>query len=123
MRGWGEVPLPCLWRPQAVSADLHTRKFSKGVIRLAKMKTVTSRGTRLDQLKALAKLLADSMDQCEDARALPALAKQYRETIKEIEELEGGSQDEDEIGEILAQRQADGKPGALRKNRTALRKL
>ena len=93
------------------------------MIRLAKMKTVTSRGTRLDQLKALAKLLADSMDQCEDARALPALAKQYRETIKEIEEWEGGSQDEDEIGEILAQRQADGKPGALRKNRTALRKL
>ena len=52
------------------------------MIRLAKMKTVTSRGTRLDQLKALAKLLADSMDQCEDARALPALAKELEQTLR-----------------------------------------
>ena len=31
------------------------------------------------------------------------LAKQYRETIKEIEELEGSSGDEDEISKILAE--------------------
>lgn len=37
----------------------------------------------------LARVLAENIDACEDARALPPLAKQYRETIYEIEEIEG----------------------------------
>lgn len=45
------------------------------------------------------------------------MAKQYRETIREIEEIEGVSADGDEISEILTNREADGKPGAVRKNR------
>lgn len=85
-----------------------------------KMKSVTAKGDRLKQLKTLAGILAQSIDDCEDLRALPQLAKQYRETIREIEELEGAQNHGDEIGEILAQRQADGKPGAVRADRTAL---
>ena len=85
-----------------------------------KMKSVTARGGRLEQLRTLAGVLAASIDCCEDERALPALAKQYRETIQEIEEIEGGENNGDEIGEILTARQADGKPGAVRKGRAAV---
>ena len=53
-----------------------------------KMKSVTARGDRLKQLKELARVLAESIDSCLDPKALPPLAKQYRETIREIEEIE-----------------------------------
>ena len=85
---------------------------------MATMKSITARGTRLEQLKQLAKVLAAGIDTCEDCRALPQLTKQYRETIREIEDLEGGAQDGDEIGDLLAERRADGKPGAVRTHRT-----
>lgn len=85
-----------------------------------KMKSVTARGDRLRQLKTLAGVLAVNIDACDDARALPALAKQYRETVREIEEIEGTQNHGDEISELLAQRQADGKPGAVRKDRSAV---
>lgn len=85
------------------------------------MKSVTARGDRLRQLKTLAGVLAANIDACDDARALPALAKQYRETVREIEEIEGTqNHGGDEISELLAQRQADGKPGAVRKDRSAV---
>lgn len=51
---------------------------------MATMKSITARGTRLEQLKQLAKVLAAGIDTCEDCRALPQLTKQYRETIREI---------------------------------------
>lgn len=85
-----------------------------------KMKTITAHGTRLDQLRLLAGILAKNIDECTDVRALPQLAKQYRDTVREIEEIEGVDNHGDEIGEILAQRKADGKPGAVRKNRSAI---
>ena len=53
---------------------------------MATMKSVTARGTRLEQLKTLARVLAVNIDSCKDAKTLPQLAKQYRETIREIEE-------------------------------------
>lgn len=81
-----------------------------------KMKTVTARGSRVQQLKELARVLAGGIDSCDDPKALPAMAKQYRETIREIEEIEGAADSGDEIGEILGGRAADGKPGAVRKN-------
>ena len=36
-----------------------------------KMKTVTAHGTRLDQLKALARVIAEQIDACDDLKALP----------------------------------------------------
>ena len=81
---------------------------------MATMKSITARGTRLEQLKQLAKVLASGIDECKDCRALPQLTKQYRETIREIEEIEGAKDDGDEVSKILAQREQDGKPGAVR---------
>lgn len=87
---------------------------------MATMKSVTARGTRLEQLKTLARVLAVNIDSCKDAKTLPQLAKQYRETIREIEEIEGAADDTDEISEILAQRESDGKPGAVRTHRAGV---
>lgn len=87
---------------------------------MATMKSITARGTRLEQLKQLARVLAAGIDTCKDCRALPQLTKQYRETIREIEEIEGAADDTDEISEILAQRESDGKPGAVRAHRAGV---
>lgn len=87
---------------------------------MATMKSITARGTRLEQLKQLAKVLAAGIDTCEDCRALPQLTKQYRETIREIEEIEGANDDTDEISAILTAREQDGKPGAVRTHRTGV---
>lgn len=72
---------------------------------------------RLTQLKALLEILADEIDHRPGARDLAQLARQYRETLKEIEEIEGGVTEDDEIGAILSDRKADGKSGAVRKSR------
>ena len=72
---------------------------------------------RLVKLKELEAKLLIAMEEA-DVRTLAPIAKQYRETIREIEEIEGTADDGDEISEILAERAADGKPGAVRKART-----
>ena len=109
----GRSPPPPLGGDLALSsADLHTGSFFD-----VKMKTATGRHDRLLQLQELAKVLADSIDNCNDPKALPPLAKQYRETIREIEEIEGANHNGDEVSDILGERAADGKPGAVRKNR------
>lgn len=69
--------------------------------------------TRLDKLKNLERDLLDLMKKA-NSRTYASLAKQYRETIKEIEEIEGTQDDDDDIGKILADREADGKAGAVR---------
>ena len=83
------------------------------------MATVASNGNRLEQLENLALILAKQIDLCSEgyadgAKNMPQLSKQYRETIKEIEEIRGMEKDDDEIGEILSARKADGKPDAVR---------
>ena len=84
------------------------------------MKSITASGSRLEQLKRLALVLAKNIDSCEDTRLLPQLAKQYRDTIREIEEMEGAPSNDDEIAAILAQRQQDGKSGAVRAYRSVV---
>lgn len=67
----------------------------------------------LDSLKALANRLAQDIDACkvgyiEDAKILPGLARQYRETMLKIDALESGVSDDDEIATIiLRNRQSD----------------
>lgn len=86
------------------------------------MATVTSEGSRLERLENLALILAKQIDICaKDAvdgpKTMSQLSRQYRETIKEIEEIEeikGMEKDDDEIGEILSARKADGKPDTVR---------
>ena len=89
------------------------------------MKLKNVKGGRLEELKNLKLVLAAAIEFIEavfdgysDPKALPQLAKQYRETVREIEEIEGAANSEDEIGEILGERAADGKSGAVRKSRT-----
>lgn len=57
---------------------------------------------RLEKLKGLEALLAMELQNA-DTKSMAALARQYRETIKEIDELEGGNAEEDEISKILAE--------------------
>ncbi len=87
--------------------------------RAKKMATVAASGSRLEQLETLARILAKQIDLCAEGvedgtKNMPQLSKQYRETIKEIEEIRGREKDDDEIGEILSARKADGKPDAVR---------
>ena len=73
---------------------------------------------RLVQLKTLLAKVAEKIDTDPGARDLAQLAKQYREILFEIEEIEGVKNPDDEIAEILTQRQSDGRAGAVRKNKT-----
>nr|DAP93901.1 MAG TPA: hypothetical protein [Caudoviricetes sp.] len=115
----GRSPLPApVGAPRQSSADLHEGRFpQRRRNRLRKEKSTEKAETRLDRLKKLRDTLALAIDTCESMRDLSSLARQYRETLKDIEEIEGGDSIGDEIGEILAQRKSDGKPGAVRKNR------
>lgn len=55
----------------------------------------------LDGLKALADRLAAEVDACDDWKSLPALARQYRETMARIDAIEGGDDGDDEIAAII----------------------
>ena len=55
----------------------------------------------LESLKALAETLAEEIDGCEDQRTIAALARQYRETMVKVDELEGGLDDDDGIAAII----------------------
>lgn len=68
----------------------------------------------LSQLKALLWVLARAIDEKPGARDLAQLAKQYRETLARIAEMEGMNDNTDEISEILEKRKADGKSDAIR---------
>ena len=61
---------------------------------------------RLEKLKALEMELRQAMDDA-DSKSLAQLAKQYRETLREIDELEKDDDDLDEIARILANRQTN----------------
>ena len=60
--------------------------------------------TRLEKLRVLEAELRAALDECAP-NAMAQLARQYRETLREIEELEGQEDDTDEIARILADRQ------------------
>ena len=56
---------------------------------------------RLTQLRTLRDILAETIDSRPGARDLSQLSKQYRDTVKEIEELESMFA-EDEVSRIIA---------------------
>lgn len=58
--------------------------------------------TRLEKLKELEKELKLMMDKS-NSRTYAGLSKEYRNTIKEIEEIEGGQMPDDEIAKILGE--------------------
>ena len=61
---------------------------------------------RLARLKELRNTLLFAIEDCDSKRDLAALSRQYRETLKEIEELEGAEPINDDIAEILAECEA-----------------
>lgn len=81
------------------------------------MTDVNETGSRLDKLKELAEIIAGQIDNIKYAKDLPPLARQYRETLAAIAELEGDNNEGDDIAALLNQRAADGKSGAVRKSR------
>ena len=60
---------------------------------------------RLEKLKQLEAELRSALDEA-DPRTLPQLARQYRETLRDIDELEKDDGDIDEIARILDARQS-----------------
>lgn len=74
---------------------------------------MTSDKTRLEKLKELEVMLALRLGECEN-REMAAIARQYRETLKDIEEIEGAEANDDDIAGILSEREATGKAGAVR---------
>ena len=72
---------------------------------------------RLTKLKELENKLASALDECEGDKVAP-IAKQYRETLREIEELEGQKGNNNDIADILRKRQVNGLPGAIRQNKS-----
>ena len=61
--------------------------------------------TRLEKLKALEANLEELMARA-NSRNFASLARQYRETIREIEEIEGDNGDIDKIAQIIEKRNA-----------------
>lgn len=70
------------------------------------LKSTTSNGSRLEQLENLALLLAEQMDSDIEPRVVAPIARQYRETIKEIDELRNLEDDDDELEKIRQRRTA-----------------
>lgn len=68
--------------------------------------------TRLDKLKDLEARLRMGLATCE-TKELAALARQYRETLREIEEIEGADTDGDEITELLSSRESARKSDSI----------
>lgn len=66
------------------------------------MVEVTNDGTRLEQLKALALVIAADIDAGDEGHSMAQLARQYRETIREIAEIEDGTEPTDEIALLIS---------------------
>ena len=72
------------------------------------IKSVTRKGTQLEQLKTLALTLAENLDDpLIDPKNIASLARQYRETINQIAAIEGTDDEGDAIDEIFKRRNAD----------------
>lgn len=62
---------------------------------MATMVDVTRDGTRLEQLRQLAVVIAAQIDDRDENHSMAQLARQYRETIAEIAYLEGDDAGDD----------------------------
>ena len=61
----------------------------------------TTTADRLTQLRELRDIIAAKIDTGPGARDLAGLCRQYRDTLKEISDLEGQQDFEDEISAII----------------------
>ena len=71
------------------------------------MLEVTMGGTHLEKLRELSRVIAAQIDSGGDKHSMAQLARQYRETEREIAELEAQQETEtDEIGALIADHNA-----------------
>lgn len=84
-----------------------------------KLAPATKDGDRLEMLQLLAGMLAKRLDQGVDDKSLASVTKQYRDTLREIEELKGANGGDEEIDELMQARAAKGRPGAVRERRNS----
>lgn len=75
---------------------------------MGRMREATDDFILLDGLKALAQQLADEIDSCDDQKLVAGLARQYRETMTQIDEIEGGAEDDDQIAAIIVRNRKSG---------------
>ena len=74
---------------------------------------------RLEKLKALEAKLYVAMETAGN-KEIAAIAKQYRETVKEIEEIDGEKHADNDIANILRDRKSAGRAGSVRKGRAGV---
>ena len=72
--------------------------------------------TRVEKLRILETQLSNALEEA-GPQTIAAIAKQYRETLKEIEEIEGADHNDDEIAAIISE-QDTWTPGAVRPDRS-----
>ena len=82
------------------------------------MVDVTRNGTRLEQLRTLALVIAETIDSGDDNHSMAQLARQYRETVREIELLESEADDGDIVSRLMSESRDDRAAGADKAGRT-----
>lgn len=68
---------------------------------MPKLTELTNVAERVESLKELADILAQSIEECDSKRDLAALSRQYRDTLREIDEIEGGVEVDDGITVLI----------------------
>lgn len=68
------------------------------------MVEVTRDGTRQEQLRMLSLVIAERIDNGGDSHSMAQLSRQYRETLRELAELESDDDNSDPIAGIIASR-------------------
>lgn len=75
------------------------------------------KGDRLETLKALRRVLAETIQSTSSARETATLACQLRHVLTEIDDLEKEDRHkEDTISQILKKRRTEGLPGSVRRD-------
>lgn len=68
---------------------------------MGRMTDANASGDRLTALKALADELSARLDSTEDVRTIASLARQYRETLADIDELTHAEDDDGGIADLI----------------------
>ena len=68
------------------------------------LRNASKENDRLAQLTELRDILAAAIEDCDSKRDLAALSRQYRDTVREIAELDNDNANIDEIAQIIEKR-------------------
>lgn len=68
---------------------------------MGRMADANASGDRLEALQALADELAMRLDSTEDVRTIASLARQYRETLADIDELTHAEDEDTSLADLI----------------------